>query len=370
MPKIFIRLNIEKHRGNEVISIRFDKDLSIISVVKNELKANWSQSKLFWYLPYSISNLEFIKKQLEPIAQLDLRTILSYQEKQENHYKLVLYNEKQLHDLEKFKTFLKTHRYSNSTIETYTSVVQFFIRFCTKNNIETFTIKTVEQFNFDFIVKQGKSINYQNQCINAIKKFYKFLGLEFEANHLIRPKKEKKLPTVLSQQEVKKILDNTTNLKHKALLSLIYSCGLRISEALSMKPEHIDSKRMFVYIKQAKGRKDRYTILSEKGLLLLREYFSVYKPKVYLFEGQNPGKKYSDRSAQQVLKQSVRKSGIKKNVTLHTLRHSFATHLLESGTDIRYIQELLGHSSPKTTMIYTHVTHGSLQKIINPLDKL
>lgn len=307
---------------------------------------------------------------VSPHAQVDLREIEISKQNYYDLYRHVVLAENQFNQLERFRNFLVTHRFSNNTVSTYSNVVYFFLKFCTHHSITEYTALAVEQFNLEFIVKQGKSINYQNQCINGIKKFYKFLALDFEAQHLIRPKREKKLPTVLSPQEVKSILDNTVNLKHKAMLSLIYSCGLRISEALSLKPEHIDSKRMFVYVQQAKGKKDRYTILSEKALVILRDYFMVYQPKTFLFEGQQAGEKYSDRSAQQVLKQSVARSGIKKRVTLHTLRHSFATHLLEGGTDIRYIQELLGHSSPKTTMIYTHVTSGSLQKIINPLDKL
>jgi integrase/recombinase XerD len=175
------------------------------------------------------------------------------------------------------------------------------------------------------------------------------------------------LPNVLSKEEVLKIIDSTENIKHKTLLALIYSAGLRISEALSMKPKDIDSVRMLIHVKNAKGKKDRYTLLSEKVLTLLREYYLVYKPKEFLFEGQFGGM-YSSRSAQIILKHAAKKALIKKTITLHTLRHSFATHLLESGTDLRYIQELLGHSSPKTTMIYTHVSNNSLKKIKNPFD--
>jgi site-specific recombinase XerD len=175
------------------------------------------------------------------------------------------------------------------------------------------------------------------------------------------------LPNVLSKEDVIAIIAATTNLKHKALLALIYSAGLRISEALAMQPKDIDSKRMLIHVKNAKGKKDRYTLLSEKVLVILREYYNIYQPKTYLFEGQAGGA-YSSRSAQTVLKLAVKKAGIDKPVSLHTLRHSFATHLLESGTDLRYIQDLLGHSSPKTTMIYTHVSSSSLKKIKNPFD--
>ena len=149
----------------------------------------------------------------------------------------------------------------------------------------------------------------------------------------------------------------------------MYSGGLRIGEALNLKVTDIDSKRMLIHIKQAKGKKDRYTLLSLNFLILLRAYYKSYQPKKYLFEGQN-GNQYTNSSAQAILKKALKKSNIKKDITLHSLRHSFATHLLENGTDIRYIQELLGHSSPKTTMIYTHVTESSLKKIRNPFDDL
>ncbi|WP_233702685.1 tyrosine-type recombinase/integrase [Hyunsoonleella flava] len=160
-----------------------------------------------------------------------------------------------------------------------------------------------------------------------------------------------------------------TNLKHKTLLSLIYSAGLRIGEATNIKIKDIDSKRMLIHIKNAKGKKDRYTLLSSSFLELLRDYYKTYKPENYLFEGHNK-QQYSSSSAQKILKNAAKKIGLKKRITLHTLRHSFATHLLENGTDIRYIQELLGHNSPKTTMIYTHVSETTIRKIKNPFDNI
>ncbi|WP_420485543.1 tyrosine-type recombinase/integrase [Flagellimonas marinaquae] len=169
--------------------------------------------------------------------------------------------------------------------------------------------------------------------------------------------------------EVRSIIDATHNLKHKTLLSLIYSGGLRIGEAINLRIDDIDSRRMLIHIKGGKGKKDRYTLLSGSFLKILREYYKQFRPKDYLFEGQKE-LKYSASSAQSVLKKAVMSSGIRKKVTLHTLRHSFATHLLESGTDIRYIQELLGHNNPKTTMIYTHVTENSIKNINNPFDDL
>jgi site-specific recombinase XerD len=174
---------------------------------------------------------------------------------------------------------------------------------------------------------------------------------------------------VLSEEEVSRLFAATNNLKHKALLMLIYSAGLRISEALQMKISDIDSNRMQITIRQGKGKKDRTGLLSEQMLTILRSYYQLYEPRQYLFEGSSGGK-YSTRSAQQVLRQACQRAGIHKKVTLHTLRHSFATHLLEAGTDLRYIQVLLGHSSSKTTEIYTHVSTKALKDIKSPLDRL
>ena len=192
--------------------------------------------------------------------------------------------------------------------------------------------------------------------------------IEVEKRH--RPKRAKVLPNVLSKEEVKKILEANSNLKHKAMLSMIYSCGLRRSELLNLKFSDIDSKRNIVIIRQSKGRKDRITPLSAKILDLLRGYYKEYSPKTYLFEGQEKNTQYSARSLEEVLKKSVRLASINKPVTLHWLRHSYATHLLESGTDLRYIQELLGHNSSKTTEIYTHVSTKNIQQIKSPFDDL
>jgi len=218
--------------------------------------------------------------------------------------------------------------------------------------------------------ERGVSTSYQNQAVNAIKFYYeKVLGGNRKFYFIDRPKKEKTLPNVLSEDEIKRILQSPVNLKHKAMLWLTYSAGLRVSELLELKPADIDSDRMQIHIRSAKGNKDRFTILSTKVLEMLQLYYKQYKPKDYLFEGVN-GVKYSSRSIQQVLKDACKKAEIKKEVSMHTLRHSFATHLLENGTDLRYIQSLLGHSSPKTTEIYTHITTKGFEKIKSPLDNL
>jgi site-specific recombinase XerD len=185
-----------------------------------------------------------------------------------------------------------------------------------------------------------------------------------------RPRKDKKLPVILSKEEVAKILSSIDNLKHKAILMLTYSAGLRVGEVVKLKLEDIDSKRMLIHIKGSKGRKDRYTMLSETALDILRKYWREYKPGKWLFEGARAGRYLSTRTVEKILEHACEKANIRKDVSVHTLRHSFATHLLEGGTDLRYIQEILGHKDSKTTEIYTHVSTKSIGKIKSPLDTL
>ncbi|WP_298782469.1 tyrosine-type recombinase/integrase [uncultured Polaribacter sp.] len=368
-----ITLLTNKHKGNNVVMINFLFDEEIKSYIKLLSDVKWSRTLRSFYINDSTNNRSLLLKHLSLKKwfidygnfKKEVRPIIK------NSYKLILppLTDELNSDLLKFKRWLQQKRLSKNTVNTYTEVTAFFLRYALLKKTENYSIKLIEQFNYDFIFRANKSVSYQNQCINGIKKFLLFNGVEIEQINIERPKKEKQLPSILSVDEVKAIFNNLTNLKHKTLLSLLYSGGLRIGEALNLKIENIDSKRMLIHIKQAKGKKDRYTLLSHSFLKLIREYYLAYKPTVFLFEGLN-GKQYSNSSAQAVLKKALRNTKITKRVTLHTLRHSFATHLLENGTDIRYIQELLGHSSPKTTMIYTHVSQTSLKNIKNPFDEL
>jgi integrase/recombinase XerD len=270
-----------------------------------------------------------------------------------------------------FIRHLKSKRYSESTIKTYSDAIKMFLRYFASKSAEEITNEDMVIFNNDYILAHQYSSSYQNQFVNAVKLFFVVVkNKQLNPELIHRPRREKKLPNVLSKEEVKAILESTNNVKHKAMLSLIYACGLRCGELLHLKPVDIDSKRNIVLIKNSKGKKDRIVPLSGRILELLREYYISNKPKVYLFEGQQPGAMYSDRSLQLVLKQALVHANINKPVTLHWLRHSYATHLLESGTDLRYIQELLGHNSSKTTEIYTHVSTKSLQQIKSPFDDL
>jgi integrase/recombinase XerD len=270
-----------------------------------------------------------------------------------------------------FKSYMHYRRYSPNTIKTYTETLEIFFRFFQNRALESLTIEDIIDFNNDYILKKNLSASYQNQVINAIKLFYRNrFNRAMEVDFIQRPRREKRLPNVLSKKEIKAILEAPINLKHRAMISLIYACGLRRSELLNLTLKDIHSDRNLLFIRQSKGKKDRVVPISMKLIAMLRDYYKAFKPKTWLFEGQIAGEKYSERSIQLVLNQSVSKAKINKQVSLHWLRHSYATHLLESGTDLRYIQELLGHSSSKTTEIYTHVSTRNLQQIRSPFDDL
>jgi integrase/recombinase XerD len=341
---------IIKHKGDARIAVLFDKEKSLIERIKQIEGSRWSQSLRLWHLPDTIDNR--IRFQIEtPVIN-----ILSEEKRQQ---------------ITKFCQWLLSKRYSPSTIKTYSEALRSFLLFFDEKPVTEITNEDVVLYNNNFILKNNLSASYQNQIVNAIKLYFRTIKeIKIDVDKIHRPKRSKLLPNVLSKVEIKLILGAHSNIKHKTMLSLIYSCGLRRSELLHLKPADIDSKRGIVIIRQSKGRKDRIVPLSPKILDMLRNYYGSCKPKVWLFEGQHPGELYSEKSLQSVLKQALEKVKITKPVSLHWLRHSYATHLLESGTDLRYIQELLGHNSSKTTEIYTHVSTKSLQQIKSPFDDL
>ena len=249
--------------------------------------------------------------------------------------------------------------YSPRTRDNYLSHIRNFLNTLGDKQILHCCSKDFQSYldNYKFT-----SVSQQNQVINAIRFLYKFgLNKKYDKVSFKRPKSEKKLPQVIDGEYIKERLSKITNLKHKVLLSLTYSVGLRVSEVINLKIEGIDSKRMIIHIKNAKGRKDRVVPLSQKVLELLREYFKQYRPKEYLFNGQN-SLKYSSSSCNQIVKKYL---GEKYHI--HQLRHSCATNLLENGTDLKIIQKILGHSNVKTTEIYTHVSNQLLSKVNLPI---
>lgn len=270
--------------------------------------------------------------------------------------------------IELMDTQLVVNRYSPSTREIYVYMFREFLKSVFPKPLHQITRWDILQHHRFLICERDASASYQNQSINAIK-FYleKVLSQDRQVFDLERPKRKKVLPQVLSEEEVLDIIRHTRNLKHKAILTTIYSDGLRMSELINLQLEDIDSGRMNIVIRNGKGGKDRISVLSSHLLELLRVYFRQYRPKQYLFEGADGGT-YSPGSVRKILGKAVAKTNIRKKVTPHTLRHSFATHLLEHGTNLRYVQTLLGHTSVKTTEIYTHVSSKKLEEIKSPLD--
>lgn len=368
------------HNNENRIIISFPYEEELVLLIKKFEDARWSKTHRAWHIPQNKYNISDIFKVFKNKAWVDYRdfsrkdVLETTVESGKRGTKTVLEEKisaEAVEKIEKFRFWLHSRRYSPSTINTYLDSIRTFLRFYAFKKIQEIDNNDLIRFNNEYILANNYSASFQNQVVNAVKLFFKTIEnspLDIDAIH--RPKRAKKLPNVLSKEEVKAILDTPTNIKHKAMLSLIYACGLRCGEILSLKPNDIDSKRNILHVKNAKGQKDRIVPLSEKIIVLLREYYKATKPKYYLFEGQTKGNRYDARSLQNVLKQSIAKTKITKPVTLHWLRHSYATHLLESGTDLRYIQEILGHNSSKTTEIYTHVSTKSLQQIKSPFDFL
>lgn len=270
----------------------------------------------------------------------------------------------------KVRQELHLRNYSHKTIKAYLSGLRGFVRYFKPRHPRQATNDDLRKYLLHLIEDEKLSPATVNQVFNALRFLYvELYKAPFLIGGIPRPKKEKKLPVALSQSEVLSIFENVENVKHRTVLMLIYSAGLRIGEAVRLKVEDIDGERKMIHLRGGKGKKDRYTVLSEVILQQLRQYYKLYRPQGYLFEGSVGRAHIAERSIQNVFHRAVNAAGIRKSVSVHSLRHAFATHLLESGTDLRYIQELLGHSSIKTTEIYTHVSRRSLGKIISPLDQ-
>jgi len=270
--------------------------------------------------------------------------------------------------IRQYVSYLRGLRLSESTVRTYFTFIADFFHHVGEKPATELSNTDVRHFVEEVVSKKKYSISTHRQLISAIKHFSEFYPkCNISGGELKRPKKSTYLPEVLSQQEVLDLLRATRNLKHRAVLALIYSAGLRIGEVLNLELHHIDIDRRQLLVKNAKGRKDRNVILAESFLPLFGNYFGTYAPTKYFVEGES-GVQYSAASVRAFLKQSCRRAGIKKRVTPHTLRHSFATHLMENGVGLRHVQELLGHAKPETTMIYTHIAQKDLLNIRSPLD--
>lgn len=368
LPKIVLRRHM--HRGQNCLFLYFHYNLTLVSRLRTFPGRKFSKSKGAWYIEDRPDSLVRIRVFFQGYAVVELD-----ESKQENRRikapTLSPLTPPQVEMVEALRRYMRVRRYSEASIHSYTEGLSVFLRFCGKQESSAIGHEDLERFNDEYIIKPNRSASYQNVVINAIKLFVNtFTSTRIDPEILERPRKAYRLPVILSKEEVQSILKNTSNLKHKCMLTLIYSCGLRSGELINMKVGDVDSQRMVIHIRNAKGSKDRYVPLSEKLLPLLREYYLAYKPKEYLFNGAEGVGKYSRTSLQRVFHQAVNRTGITKKIRLHNLRHSYATHLLENGVNLRYIQELLGHNNPKTTQVYTLVSRENSRKVNSPLDDL
>jgi integrase/recombinase XerD len=323
-----------------------------------------------WHIPYSDDSIAEVMK-LQQIQGVTIMQLDKLPEERKFRYFERTFDREKEHLIESYQQWLVSQRYSSRTIATYVHAIRTFLGYFRNTPPEDITNENLVEFNYGHIIKNKYSWAYQNQVINSVKLFYsRILKKSLDISQIQRPRRGIKLPDIFSREEVQQLLKSLKNIKHKAMISLIYACGLRRGELINLKVGAIESNRKLLIIKGAKGNKDRVVPLPESMIDMLRSYYRIYKPELWLFEGQKHGEQYSETSLREVFIHALERAGIKKELTLHSLRHSYATHLLENGVDLRFIQELLGHKSSKTTEIYTHVTTKSIEKIKSPFENL
>jgi integrase/recombinase XerD len=373
--KRIIKILLQTYSERKVIEITGDIDEKLAGMLKEYKDCYRYERKGTWIIPAEKFQLHDFYEIFHVECYLDYSG-LKVKQNQENYNSTPTDKKEGAIEVGKvlpegYLEKLQQKRYSENTIKTYIHYFMEFIAYFDQRGIENLTKEDINQYLLKLIKERNISSSQQNQRINAIKFYYeKVIGRNREYYEIERPRREHKLPDVLSKKEVGAMIRATENLKHKCLIALIYSCGLRRSEAINLKLGDIDSKRMMIKICGSKGKKDRYVQLSPYLLVILKEYYINFRPVNYLFEGQNQKPNYSGESIVRVIKEAAKRAKINKRVYPHILRHSFATHHLEQGTDLRIIQELLGHESSKTTEIYTHVAEKTIGKIKNPLDEI
>jgi integrase/recombinase XerD len=343
-----------EHRNKPVIWLPFPYDKQKIAAVKS-FQARYSHTKKSWYLPDASSVREGLGLPLKsPVGKNILARIAPV-------------NQPTLHTMDE-QLILKG--YSINTRRVYVTEFAQLLYLLGEVPVSCLSTEKIRSYLLYCHQTLQLSENQIHSRLNAIRFYFEqVLGREKMFVDIPRPKKPAQLPKVLSTRDIKKLFAACENPKHQLMLQLCYGMGLRVSEVVALKIEHIDSTRMQVLVAGAKGKKDRYVQLPATVLQALRDYYRQYQPKDYLFEGQYGGA-YSTRSVQAVFKNAMRKAGIRKSVGVHSLRHSYATHLHEYGTDIGFIQKLLGHNNIKTTLIYTQVSHATASRIQSPLDRL
>lgn len=382
-PTPKIRLYPFRHCRQDVVVASFEYDSSLADMIKQLPGVCWSGALKSWYFPKSVFNLHRFFETFKEVAYIDYSAL-----KGENRMKppspsgtvKAGYNLRTIKsqlspeartNIGSFKKWMEQKRYAENSIKTYIHQLEIFFGYYAAKSPGAISNDDITRFNTEFILEYGLSPTFQNQTVSALKLFYenrykRILNVE----EIERPLRAKPLPKVFSKSDLEKFFHAITNPKHKMAMILIYSCGLRRSELINLRLEHLDSKRKQLSVINSKGKKDRVLPLSDRTLSKIKDYYRDYKPKQFLIEGQFEGRSLTASSLQKVFEKALTKARINKPYTIHCLRHSIATHLLENGTDLRYIQELLGHKSSTTTEIYTHVSTRSLQNIKNPFDDL
>lgn len=362
------------HKGINYITIRLqnlpelEKKIRRYPGLTDSLKLNG------WYCEERTFDMNHFFKTFSPLCYVNYSALKSKETQMKENVKSQAMVLPQLESetallLVNFTEWMKQKRYSERTVEVYVNLLQIFFRFHHKIIPAELNQQDILSFNTNYILANHLSATYQNQAVNALKLFYQHTySRNINIKEIERPRHGRHLPKVIPKEVIEKMLTGIKNHKHKIALTLIYACGLRRSELINLKLTDIDSKRKTLTIFNGKGQKDRVLPLSDKLIELVIKYYKEYRPKTYLIEGQFSGIKYGETSLEKIFHKYLGIIIKNHNFTLHCLRHSYATHLLEAGVDLRFIQELLGHKSSKTTEIYTWVSMKSLKNIKNPTD--
>ncbi len=372
-----VKFRINERDGRLIIRFTGRYDQAWIKEMKLAGRIYYDKNRKEWLLPWSQLTVDslsdyFSNRGVKVIVKKSLvpEVLQGRRDEQRSEINNRVIGERALEGIKRLKVSLEEKRYSKRTVEAYLSHIKLFFRYYSDRDPDDLDEQDISHFIDDYILKLGYSASYQNIVISAIKSYYSITSnRKVSTSALERPRRSRALPKVLSKEEVTKIFSSTRNIKHKLMLWLIYSCGLRRSEVINIRLTDLDRERGILHIREGKGNRDRMVPVSPKIWEKLSVYTKSYAPMKYLFEGQGGGK-YSVESVYSVFKQSLRRAGINKDVGVHSLRHSYATHLHESGLDIRYIQELLGHKSSRTTEIYTHVSRRNLFAIRSPIEDM
>jgi site-specific recombinase XerD len=366
LPVIIV---LQKNReGINCLLLKFRYNNQIRLILKEKFSSVWSKTERGWIVENHLKNLKLLFQELKGIAEIDTSQLPLKKNSKNKLKSLSKFGGNKAMVPKSFNDFLKRRRYSPNTVKTYSSFIIDFQEFMDPLELNKACFDDIISYMNYLVAEKKVAASTQNQAINALKCYYEnILGWKKFSMRIERPRKEKRLPKVLTEKEIIRMIQLTDNLKHKLIICALYSSGLRKGELLSLRKEDIVFDKNLIFVRGGKGKKDRTTVLSSHLKKLLGVYLNEYKPNYWLIEGVGRHK-YSPTSVGRVLSNAAKKANIQRVITAHMLRHSFATHLLEQGLDLRYIQQLLGHGSSKTTEIYTHVSSKSLAKIKSPLD--